>query len=342
VNALRTGRDYHDGTGGTTLLVMPWAQLRWLTDRDLRDIYHYLRHIPAIENAVQVDVKPVFPPPPSPFVTNGVATAVPRFADGQTDRDLPAAFDPAVGHPTAAAGELFDTNNVLRGLAISPLNDDAVVTSLTPEQQALYGRGSYIVNGPGLCNECHTPGGRNQDGTVRTAKFLAGGQAFAVPPPLQPILGQVRTMSANLTGADFGFSQPFTVFLNTWLAGVSFTSDPPHPLGFPMPFDTFRNMTNEDKEAVYVYFATIQAHGLVNGDSKYQVPARYCSGDPDCNAGAGETCAAITINGQATKECIGATCTADSDCGACQTCTGAGPKHCAAEDPGSSCVLTSF
>jgi hypothetical protein len=343
VTALRTGRDFKDATGATALIVMPWQQLRWLTNQDLRDIYHYLRHIPAVDNAVQSDVKPTVPPSEAPFFNNGNAVDVPSFADGAVTRPLPAAFDPALGKPTAAAGELFDTNNVLRGLAISPLNDDATVATLSASEQALYGRGSYIVNGPALCNECHTPGGRNQDGTVKVATFLTGGQAFAVPGPLQPILKQVRTMSGNLTGTSHGFTKPFSVFLNTLLSGTSYTRTPPHGLGFPMPFDVFRNMTNSDKQAVYTYITTIQQNALVSAaDTVHQAPARYCTvATVATDCAAGETCATVNIQGTDTGECIGATCTLDSDCGACQTCVG-GPKACAAEDPNSSCVTTSF
>jgi hypothetical protein len=352
VQVLRTGRDFKDATGATTLLVMPWPELRWLTDRDLRDIYHYLGHIPAIDNAVQGDTKPIFPPPPSPFfASNGDPIAAPVYGDGVKTRPLPVAFDPKAGKPTALAGEQFDGDNVLRGLAISPLNDDTIVAGMTATQQALYGRGSYIVNGPGLCNECHTVGGRDQvTNKVKATIFLAGGQSFAVPPPLQPILGQVRTMSGNLTGENAGFTQPFSVFLNTWLSGMSFTKATPHPLGFPMPFDVFRNMTNQDKEAVFTYISTIQKNSLVTGDKPHQAPARYCTTATvaaDCK-GVGETCDATT------HTCVNGDCdnpishlADDSMCGACQACD-SGTHKCLAENPSSSntaaadCVKNSF
>ncbi len=343
IEALRKGTDFKNTA---TLMVMPWPQLRWLTTQDLRDIYHYLKHIPAVDNAVQADAKPIFTlPGASPFYdTNGDPVPVPQFADGDVTRPLPAAFDPAAGMPTTEAGEPFDTNNVLRGLAISPLADDSLVASMSAGDQALYGRGSYIVNGPGLCNECHTPGGRNKmTNKVDTTTFLSGGQAFAVPPPLQPILHQVRTMSANLTGDNAGFTAGFSVFLDTLLSGASFSTTPPHGLGFPMPFDVFRNMTTADKQAVYTYITTIQQAGLITGDAKRQAPARYCTSATaatDC-PGSGETCATITINGMSTGECVGGACSVDSDCDACQTCDG-GTSKCIAEDSTSACVMTSL
>lgn len=354
VFALRTGMDFKDATGATSLIVMPWQQLRWLTDRDLRDMYHYLKHIPAIENAVQGDKKPKFPPSLAPFygADRDHPIDVPAFADTDASafvaRPLPAALDMSLNppRPTAAVGEVFDTNNVLRGLAISPLKDDVVVAGLSATDQALYGRGSYIVNGPGLCNECHTAGGRNQpSGTVRSATFLAGGQAFAVLPQLRPILGQVRSMSANLTGDNAGFQLAFSMFLDTWLSGLSFSKGTPHVLGFPMPFDIFRNMTNADKEAVYTYITTIQKAGLVTGDIAHQAPARFCetaTAATDC-PGSGETCEAISVfDTDDTHECAGAACsdaTNATDCGACQTCVAG---KCVKEDSSSACVTTSL
>lgn len=338
VEALRTGRDFKDANGQTRLIVMPWQQLRWMTEQDLRDIYHYIKHIPAVENSVNPDQKPTIPP--EPFSDT--------FGDGDVERELPKGLDLMTGMETVLAGEKYDDDNVLRGLAISPLNDDAIVKNdLSLEDQTLYGRGSYIVNGPGLCNECHTPGGRNRDGTVKTEIFLSGGQSFAVPPPLQPMLHQVRTMSANLTGAAHGFTLDFPKFIETWVSGTSFTMSSPHALGFPMPFDTFRNMTTTDKQAVYTYITTIQKNHLITGDSPHQAPARYCTSATvatDCRTG--ETCASVTI-GAPTGECVGgsADCTADSDCGACETCDlgGSNPtKRCIAEDPNSDCVKNSF
>ena len=53
------------------------------------------------------------------------------------------------------------------------------------------------------------------------------------------MVGQYRTMSGNLIGKDFGFKLAYSMFLNTLSSGASFTKATPHPLGFPMPFDTF-------------------------------------------------------------------------------------------------------
>ncbi|MFO0750443.1 MAG: hypothetical protein U1F43_32950 [Myxococcota bacterium] len=139
---------------------------------------------------------------------------------------------------------------------------------------------------------------------VRTDRFLAGGQAFGVPPPLQPLLGQVRSMSGNIAGEDFGFRDSFAVFVETLVTGMSFTNHDmgPHVLGFPMPADVYRNMTIEDKEAVYTYLWIIQDFGLVPNDSPHQMPARYCATVDDCEAGES---AAVTVGSAPTHECAG-------------------------------------
>ncbi len=347
VEALRTGKDFQDSAVDQQLLVMPWQNTRWLSDGDLQDIFRYLKQIPAVSNAVQDDVKPVIPVAAGPFGDKGQQDKVVSFGDGDVARDLPSALDPTQTPPapTSAAAEAFDDGNVLRGLAISPLDDGATVAGLSPGDQALYGRGSYLVNGPGLCNECHTAGGRNLDGTVATNIFLEGGQAFAVPPPLQPVIGQVRTMSADLIGADNGFDGTLADFMTTMVSGVSLRNDP-HPMGFPMPFQTLRNMTVDDKAAVYMYVHTLQGGGALSGESQTQSPARFCdtaNGDADCDAG--ETCTAIQVNGADTAECTGKTCATDADCGACQACAdpgSTGTTTCQPEDPASACVTGSF
>jgi hypothetical protein len=149
-------------------------------------------------------------------------------------------------------------------------------------------------------------------------------------------------MSADLVGDNAGFTKPLSVFLDTLVSGLSFThAGPPHVLGFPMPFDTFRNMSARDKAAVYTYITGLQDAGLVTGDTRNQIPARFCTtAVADCEAG--ETCDAVTIGGAATKECAGAACVANGDCGACQTCDTVTTHKCVPEDPGSACVLTSF
>ncbi len=353
IEILRTGRDLKDASGQTSLLVMPWPQLRWLSTQDIGDIWEYLQHIPPVTQVVRADVKPKIPPSafPQTFVDeNGAPIAVPVYADGAVDRPLPSAFDQTLTppRPSAAEAEKYDDDDVLRGLTIAPLDDATFRNQLSAADQALYGRGSYIVNAPGLCNECHgVRGGRDATTLkINTDLYLAGGQAFGVPAALAPIIGQRRTMSADLLGENAGFDAPFSVFVDTLVSGTSVDDEEPHALGFPMPWDTFRNMTLDDKLAVYVYLSTLQNAGLITGDVEHQPPARYCD-DGVIATGfctADESCVFDDIaENTGVGTCALGPCLVAADCGACQACADVGAGlACQVEDPTSSCVLTSF
>ncbi len=322
VTAMRTGRDFTNA--GQTLIVMPWAGFRWMSTNDLKAIYAYLKAIPAVANAVPPDVK-------ATSVLNGAPPPAPtKFDEGAVARLLPPETD-ANGAP------LIDVDDVQRGLAIRPLDAPADLDTRSPDVQALIGRGAYVANAA-QCNDCHTNPGR-QPGSLKinTAAYLAGGAVFAVPAPLQPILKQTRTMSADLTGQTNGFlNEPddsFGRFLGILTSGThadeSTDGEPARALGWPMPWATFRNMELGDLEALYAYLKTIPPRTAA-ADKKTMRYARYCAATTDCAAG--ETC------NTATSECVGGACTAPNvadDCGACQVCTAA---KCAPPASGSTCV----
>lgn len=135
---------------------------------------------------------------------------------------------------------------------------------------------------------------------------------FEVPPGLDMMLGQKRTMASNLTGATHGYDESLSVFVATITQGVKADVPGRPPLGWPMPWPIYRNMTLEDLEAVYVYITTVPRRTGAD-DKVTQRIARYCSEDAGCTR-AGETC------DQATNECVGTACVDDATCGACQTC----------------------
>lgn len=312
-DAIREGVDHKTADVNDSLLVMPWTDYRWLSDDDISDIYAYLQVVPAIDNAVLADTKPSFPPQDFPAA----------YVDGEIDRDLP---------QNGGEGE------ILRGLAISPIDDAATIASLPLDEQIDYARGSYIVNTVGTCNACHTPGAGGRDPgngfKVNTPAYLTGGVVFAVPPPLQPLLGQVRTMSANLAGLDFGYDHAhgFADFVNLLENGVAVhNGEAAHRVGFPMPVEAFEHMTLDDQRAVFTYFTNVPPR--VANDAPKQRPARFCTATNLAFCEAGETCDA------ARGECVGGSCGGDEDCGACQTCD-LGTGTCAASDPTSTCVTT--
>ena len=309
IEALRTGRDFHpDQT--KALVVMPWPVLRWMSDRDLRAVYAYLRAIPPQANTVPADVKGDLPLPPFVPFTG-------QYTDGEVDRKLPK--------------QAQDQSGVERGLAIQPLAAPSLLSDRRTRN--LFGRGSYLVNAVAGCNDCHTNPDRNQKTLkINTDAYLAGGRTFAVPPPLAPLIRQTRTMTSDLLGATHGFfHEPGTtldVFIDLIVTGTHVDEVPPTPLGFPMPWPAYRNMVHDDLEAIYTYLTKVPARTGAN-DKATQPVARYCASSGDCRTG--ETCAT------ATNECVGGSCSSDADCGACQTCT---TGACAAPASDSPCLTS--
>jgi hypothetical protein len=319
VQATRNGTDTLNGN--SALIVHPWQYERWMGTDDLESIYAYLRVIPAISNTYAQDSKPQAPAETFPGVYN----------EGAVVRALPPEFD-------GMDASIPDPNHILRGTAVDPL---ALTPPTDPQQAALFGRGSYLVNAVIGCPACHTHGDRNYMSptqAVNTAAFLAGGTVFASG-TLAPVVGVVRATSANLTGQKGFFNGPnisFQVFLATVTQGIHADEAPvdggvTRSLAWPMPWTEFRNMGVDDLEAIYTYmrYVAVNAPTVGASDQDAQLAARYCTAASNCNAG--ETC------NMATNECVGGPCTIDADCDTCQTCnTGV----CTAPTANSMCALT--
>jgi hypothetical protein len=316
IQATRNGADTLNGN--SQLIVHPWQYERWMGTDDLEAIYAYLRVIPAISSTYPQDVKPMIPAVPFPGVYN----------EGAVTRPLPPEFD-------AMDASVPDPNHILRGTAVNPIN---VAPPDDPTQAALFGRGSYLVNAVIGCSDCHTfPDRDRTTQAVNTAGFMSGGTVFASG-PLAPVVGAIRSTSANLLGANHGFFNlpniSFQLFLTEMTQGIHAETPPPdggsaRPLGFPMPYTEFRNMGIDDLEAIYTYYRWIAMNAPTTGtsDVKAQLPARYCTTAANCAAG--ETCTAA-------NECAGGPCTVDSDCDTCQTCVS---SVCTAPAANAACVL---
>jgi hypothetical protein len=213
-----------------------------------------------------------------------------------------------------------------------------------PSLAALFGRGSYLVNGVIGCANCHTPQPDKNPLTlaVITPKYMTGGTVFAAG-PLAPFVGVVRSQTQNLVGANYGFfkNASFAQFMTTILQGVHGDEVPadgaaPLQLGWPMPWQHMRQMNAGDLEAIYTYLSTVARSAQAPAaDVPTQNPARYCAKDGDCLAG--ETCNVGTDASPGTNECYGRSCTSDAQCDACQTCNGS--NVCAVPASDSGCVL---
>ncbi len=318
VQATRNGTDTLNGN--SALIVHPWQYERWMGTDDLEAIYAYLRAIPAISNSYALDMKPQAPGETFPGIYN----------EGAVVRPLP----PEVDSMEAAVP---DPNHILRGTAVDPLD---VAPPTDPTQAALFGRGSYIVNAVVGCAACHSHPDRDYTSptqAVNTGSFLTGGTVFASG-SLAPLVGVVRSTSANLIGKSNGFFNGPNISFQVFLAAMeqgnhaddAVDGGVARPLAWPMPWTEFRNMGVDDLEAVYTYLRYVATNApMGTGDQDAQLAARYCTAANNCNAG--ETC------NTATNECVGAPCTVDGDCDTCQTCTSGA---CAAPAANSACVLT--
>jgi hypothetical protein len=296
---------------------MPWPTFRYMSTYDIRSVWWYLRSIQPVSNKIDADIKiaAVAPPPGPPPIA---------FTDGDQTNPLPPETDP-LGNP------IPDPGNLLRGFALNRLSD-IVIPPTDPGQQALFGRGSYLVNAIADCHGCHSNTGPVPMPFNKTT-YLTGGTGFNTPPPLQKLLGTVRALSANLEGATNGFfNKPdvrFSTFLTLITEGIhaeDITPDsgPPMRLAFPMPWDVFRHMTLSDLEAVYTFMSQVgQQYGkTLTGaqDPKLPDPSLYCdtaadAGSQAASCPAGMTCSSSTGPG----ECV-AMCATGSDCAACQSC----------------------
>ena len=141
---------------------------------------------------------------------------------------------------------------IARGFALAP-----VPLNLHRKDVALVGLGSYLVNGVGGCNDCHTqpsyaPGGdpfRGQPEKINTANYLAGGQHFG------PFVSRNLTPEANGLPAGLTYAQ-FSLEMRT-----GYDLDQAHPAMGPllqvMPWPTYSKMTGLDLRAIYEYLRAI-------------------------------------------------------------------------------------
>jgi hypothetical protein len=176
-----------------------------------------------------------------------------------------------------------EESKIQQGFAIAP-----VPLNLAGKNHALVGLGSYLVNGDGDCNGCHsagpptefTPtgnpyllppvfGGKKK---VNPATYLGGNRDFLALVP-----GSAHIISRNLTPDKTGMPEggrPFSEFLQIIRTGADLDHlHPTCPMGtintgcvpFPfngallqiMPWPSFQDMTDHDIRAIYEYLSAI-------------------------------------------------------------------------------------
>ena len=340
IKVMQTGEDFTNH--GQVLLTMPWPNFRWMTTDDLKAMYAFLQLLPPANNAVPADNKGV-------LAAQGPIPLPSEYNEGEETRPLPPANSPDLLGPPDEPTATPDPDNAVLGAAIMPLSYEKMpnFANRTPEEQAAFGRGSYLVNAA-ACNDCHTNvGGKPLNETpgpdflkISPDAYLTGGATFSDPSALQTLLKQTRSMSQNLIGKSGWFNQQGHTFL-TFLATIDqmehADDNPPLSLGWPMPANHLRNLPEQDLEDIYTYLKILAEDykSTTQIDKQTQDPARYCTKDSDCPL-SGQTCwidssSAKTVGNQ----CLNKSCMTDADCNACQHCTG---NTCVAPSASDTCL----
>ena len=179
------------------------------------------------------------------------------FAIGLAAIGLSAAVFLATTIHGSAAAPTNEESQVQIGFAIAP-----VELNLTGKNRALVGKGSYLVNAVGGCNDCHTwrptavppnfgsnyeEGGDpflGQPEQIYTEGYLAGGRPFG------------PFASRNLTpDADGVVADGFATFQAIMRHG--FDTEGITPVLQVMPWPVYRNMSDNDLKAIYEYLSSI-------------------------------------------------------------------------------------
>jgi hypothetical protein len=170
------------------------------------------------------------------------------------------------------------------GFEIAP-----VPLNLEGKDRQLVGLGSYLVNGPGHCNVCHSAGPAteyavggnpyfkgNEPTVINQATYLGGGRVFPVQAPGAPVIVS-RNLTPDWTGRPEGgrYFEEFRFIIQT---GTDLDHVHPNctdpaitssatcfPLNLPfdgdllqiMPWPEDRHMTEHDLRAIYEYLSAI-------------------------------------------------------------------------------------
>jgi hypothetical protein len=142
-----------------------------------------------------------------------------------------------------------------KGLTISPVP----INAGGGRTRLLIGLGSYLVNAVGGCNDCHTnpsyaDGGdpfRGQATKINAANYLAGGVKFG------PFTSRNLTPDPKRNNLPAGLR--LDEFINVIRTGQD--RDLLHPQISPllqvMPWPVYRNMSDRDLQAIYLYLSVI-------------------------------------------------------------------------------------
>jgi mono/diheme cytochrome c family protein len=119
----------------------------------------------------------------------------------------------------------------------------ALSSSASPAHSAKVARGQYLVEGVGMCGDCHTP--RNEKGEPIPGKTLQGALLAFKPITPMPVWAE---KSSNIAGLPGWTDEQTVKFLMT---GIAYNELPGRP---PMP--QYR-LNQQDAEAIVAYLRSL-------------------------------------------------------------------------------------
>ena len=154
-----------------------------------------------------------------------------------------------------------------------PVKDsDSAESKIDLSQDELIARGKYLVT-IGACHDCHSPKIITPEGiAIDTTRLLSGHPADQAIPPVVQTKDWVLfnggltafvgpwgiSYSANLTPDDTGIRHwTFKQFETAIRKGKSKGLEGARPLLPPMPWEMYRNMTDEDLKSVFTYLKSL-------------------------------------------------------------------------------------
>lgn len=138
--------------------------------------------------------------------------------------------------------EFTAMGKVVKAFLIKPVGPSKeIVKTVKEDSSAVYG--DYIVNSLGNCSGCHTK--RGATGEV-IGELMAGGNIFeegGTPPLMSP------NLTPDSSSRIFGWSQQN--FIDRFRMGKLIKHS-------PMPWNSFKNMTDDELKAIYKYLQTVK------------------------------------------------------------------------------------
>jgi len=119
----------------------------------------------------------------------------------------------------------------------------ALSSSASPARSAKVARGKYLVEGVGMCGDCHTP--RNEKGEAIPGKTLRGAVLSFKPITPMPVWAD---KAPNIAGLPGWTDEQAVKFL---MAGIAYNELPGRP---PMPQYRF---DGQDAEAIVAYLRSL-------------------------------------------------------------------------------------